>query len=134
MVEHQTCDGKVIGSNPGRSGGRSFFSRVSFLCWLLFQYMFHHHVTAVAHKRSRLCCQKSSWQVTARHTCTLRMRLQIKMGTLNWYMVLWHTQNLHQDGSSFSHITTEQCCNHFSVDIQSALCKATVTHSELHTT
>ena len=54
--------------------------------------------------------------------------------TVNWYMVLWRTQNLHKNGSSFSHITTEQCCNHFSVDIQSALCKATVTRLELHMT
>ena len=30
-----------------------FFSRVDFLCWLLFQYPFHPCVTAVARKRSR---------------------------------------------------------------------------------
>ena len=34
-----------------------------------------------------------------------------------------------------SHVTTKQCCNHFtSVDNQNALCKATVTHSESITT
>ena len=31
-LEHQTRDQKVIGSNPSGSGGRSFFSRVNFLC------------------------------------------------------------------------------------------------------
>ena len=29
-------DRKVASSNPGRSGGRIFFSRVNFVCWLLF--------------------------------------------------------------------------------------------------
>ena len=31
VVEHQTRDCKVTGSIPGRSGGRTFFSRVGFL-------------------------------------------------------------------------------------------------------
>ena len=34
--EHRTRDRKVASSNPGRSGGRIFFSRVDFVCWLLF--------------------------------------------------------------------------------------------------
>ena len=34
-LEHQTHDRKVVSSNPGRSGGRIFFSRVHFVCWLL---------------------------------------------------------------------------------------------------
>ena len=54
-----------------RSGGRFYFSRVNFLCWLLFQYPFHPCVTAVAHKRSRPCCQKCSWQVWAKYACTV---------------------------------------------------------------
>ena len=33
-LERQTRDWKVPGSNPCRSGGRIFFSRVNFLCWL----------------------------------------------------------------------------------------------------
>ena len=36
LVEHRTRDRKVASSNPGWSGGRIFFSRVSFVCWLLF--------------------------------------------------------------------------------------------------
>ena len=35
-LERRTRDRKVAGSNPGRSGGRKFFSRVNFVCWLLF--------------------------------------------------------------------------------------------------
>ena len=40
-LERRTRDWKVAGSSPGKSGGRSFFSRVNFLCWLLFRYPFH---------------------------------------------------------------------------------------------
>ena len=36
LVERQTCDTKVASLNPGRSGGKIFFSRVYFVCWLLF--------------------------------------------------------------------------------------------------
>ena len=36
LVECRTRDRKIASSNPGRSGGRIFFSRVNFVCWLLF--------------------------------------------------------------------------------------------------
>ena len=36
LVERQTRDRKVASSNPGRSGGRIFFSTVKFVFWLLF--------------------------------------------------------------------------------------------------
>ena len=36
VKEHRTRDRKVASSNPGRSGGRIFFSRVNFVCWILF--------------------------------------------------------------------------------------------------
>ena len=35
-LECWTHDRKVVSSNPGRSGGRILFSRVNFVCWLLF--------------------------------------------------------------------------------------------------
>ena len=57
-LEHRTRDWKVAGSNPCWNGGRIFFSRVDFLCWLLFRYPFHPRVTAVACKKSRSFCQK----------------------------------------------------------------------------
>ena len=79
-LEHWTRDRKVAGSNPCRSGGRIFFSRVSFLCWLLFRYPFHPNVTAVTRKRPRSFCQKCRWQVTAKHAYTLCM----------WLCMKWH--------------------------------------------
>ena len=76
-LERRTRDWKVAGSNPCRSGGRIFFSRVDYLCWLLFRYLFHPHVTAVAHKRSWSFCQV---QVTVKHAYTLHM----------WLCMKWH--------------------------------------------
>ena len=72
-LERRTRDWKVAGSNPCWNGGRIFFSRVDFLCWLLFRYPFHHRVTTVARKKSRSFCQKCRWQVTAKHAYILRM-------------------------------------------------------------
>ena len=69
---------KVTGSSPRRSGGRMFFPRVNFLCWLSFWYLFHRRVTAVVCKSSWSFCQKAQWQVTAKHACTLCMWLWMK--------------------------------------------------------
>ena len=79
-LERWTRDWKVAGSNPCWNGGRIFFSRVDFLCWLLFRYPFHPRVTTVAHKRSWSFCQKCRWQVTVKHAYTLRM----------WLCMKWH--------------------------------------------
>ena len=57
-LEHRARDWKVAGSNPCWNGGRILFSRVDFLCWLLFRYPFHPRVTTVARKKSRSFCQK----------------------------------------------------------------------------
>ena len=81
--EHWTHDWKVTGSNPCRTSRRIFFSRVNFLCWLLFRYPFHPRVstvTAVAHQISWSFCQKCRWQVTAKHASTLCM----------WLCMKWH--------------------------------------------
>ena len=66
-LERRTRDRKVAGSNPCWSGGRIFFSRVNFLCWLLFRYPFHPRVTAVACKRPQSSCQKHRLQLNT-HT------------------------------------------------------------------
>ena len=79
-LERRTCDWKVAGSNPCRSGGRISFSRVDYLCWLVFRYPFHPRVTAVGRKRSRSFCQKCRWQVTVKHAYTLCM----------WLCMKWH--------------------------------------------
>ena len=63
-------DSSVVRAPDSRLKGRGiFFSRVDFLCWLLFRY-----------KRSRSFCQKCRWQVTAKHAYTLRM----------WLCMKWH--------------------------------------------
>ena len=80
-IAHRTRDWKVAASNPCWSSGRIFFSRVEFLCWLLFRYPFQPCVTTVARKRSRSLCQKCRRQVTAKHACTLRM----------WLCMKWHS-------------------------------------------
>ena len=79
-LERRTRDRKVAGSNPCRSGGRIFFSRVNFRCWLLFRYPFQPRVTAAARKGPRSFCQKCRWQVAAKHASTLRM----------WLCMKWH--------------------------------------------
>ena len=92
-----------------------FFSRVDFLCWLLFRYPFHPSVTAVARKRPRSICQKRRWQVTAKHAYTLRMWLCIKWhGT--W---LYGVHRTRRDGSRFLwHQPCQRCKYITSVDIQ----------------
>ena len=70
-LEHRTRDRKVAGSTPCWSGGRFFFSRVNFLCWLI-SVSVPPRATAVARKRR--------WQVTAKHAHTLRM----------WLCMKWH--------------------------------------------
>ena len=104
-LECWTHDWKVMGLNPCRSSGIIFFSSVNFLCWLLFQYLFHPRVTAVASKRSQSLCQKCRWQVTAKHASTLHM----------WLCMKWHGIRLcgvHRtcwEGSSFM---WHQPCQH----------------------
>ena len=91
-LERRTRDWKVAGSNPCRNGGRIFFSRVDFLCWLLLQYLFHPCFTAVACKRTGHSAKSAGG------------RLQLNTHTpyicgFAWSdMVVWCTQN------SYSHI------------------------------
>ena len=84
-LERRTRDRKVAGVNPCWGGGRIFFSRVNFLCWLLFRYPFHPRVTAAARKRPRSSCQKRRWQVATKHAYTLHM----------WLCMKWHGEWLY---------------------------------------
>ena len=114
-LERRTRDQTVAGSNPRRSGGRIFFSRVEFLCWLLFRYPFHPRATAVVRKRSRLFCQRCRWQVTAKYACTLRMWFCMKRHGA-W---LYGVHRTRWDGSSFVwHQPCQRCKYTTSVDIQ----------------
>ena len=106
-LERQTRDWKVAGYNSWRNGGRIFFSRVNFLCWLLFRYPFHHRVTAVARKRPRSFCQKCRWQVTAKHAYTLPMWLWMK-----WHCNLVHGWMVYTElAPKRQHFTWYQPCN-----------------------
>ena len=102
-------------------GGRIFFSRVNFLCWLLFRYPFHPRVTAVARKRPRSFCQKCRWQVTAEHAYTLRMWLCMK-----WHGAwLYGVHRTRRDGSSFMwHQPCQRCKYTTLVDIQKCATKS----------
>ena len=120
-LERRTCDRKVASSNPCTSDGKNFFSRVMFLCWLLFRYPFHPRVTAVARKRPRSVCQKCRGQVTAKYACTLRMWLCMK-----WHGAwLYGAQRTRRDGSSFMwHQPCQRCEYTTSVDIQKRAIKS----------
>ena len=115
----------------------NFLLHGQLLCWLLFGYPFHPCITTVARKRSQSLFQKYKWQVTAKHTCTLCMRLQMK-----WHCKLVHgctefTERVQTAAVSCgtSRVTTEQCCKYSTlVDIQNTLWKAAVTHSKSHAT
>ena len=63
-LECWTRDWKVAGLNPCRSDGRIFFSRVDFLCWLLFRYPFHPRYRSRTWKIP-VILPKCRWQVTA---------------------------------------------------------------------
>jgi len=121
LLERRTRDSKVAGSNPCWSGGRIFFSRVDFLCLLLFRYPFHPRVTAVARKRSWSLCQKCRWQVTAKQAFTLRMWLCMK-----WHGAwLYGVHRTRRDGCSFMwHQLCQRCKYTTSVDIQKTRYKA----------
>ena len=70
-LERRTRDRKVASSNPGRSGGRIFFSRVNFGVLILIRCPFQPRVTAVARKRPRSIYKKCRWQVTPKLAYTL---------------------------------------------------------------
>ena len=120
MAERRTRDWKVPGSSPCRNSGKIFFSRVKFLCWLLFRYSVRPRITAVALKRSRPFCQNGAlrWQVTAKHTCILRTWLR-KRDTVNWCIIVGLHITCAETATvsrGTSHVTTKQQrykCNHF---------------------
>ena len=87
---------------------RMFFSSINFLCWLLFWYWFHACVTVVAHKRSSSFCQKCRW---------LPAYVALNKGTLQTGACLYGVHRMWAKTAAVpratSHVTTEQCCNHF---------------------
>ena len=90
-LERRTRDWKVAGSNLCRGGGRIFFSRVDFLCWLLLRYPFHPRVTAVARKKDPDHSAKSAGGRLQLNTHTLTY---VALHEVTWCMVVWCTQKL----------------------------------------
>ena len=128
-LQHQTGDWKVTGSSLFMSGGKMFFSRVNFLCWFLFGYLFHPCVTAVAHKRSRSFCQKCRWQVTTKHACVLCM----------WLCMKWHGAWLYGVHRTCAEMAAVSCGTSHASAVSTALrwilktrYKKLVTHVESH--
>ena len=56
LLEHRAHDRKAVNSNPGRFGGKIFFSRVNFVCRLFIRCLLHPHVTTVVCKRPQSFC------------------------------------------------------------------------------
>ena len=71
LVERCAHDRKVASSNPCRTGGRFFFSRVNFLMLTFIWCPFHPHDMAMACKRPRSFCQKCRWQFIPKRAYTL---------------------------------------------------------------
>ena len=120
VVEQQIRDWKVLG---WRSCRQTFFSRVNFLCRLLFHDLYHPHVTAVAPKRSQSFCQKCRWHITAKPTCILQMWLGMKRHCKLVDIVVWWTDNA-KTNSFMWHQPCNTTALTTSVDIQNTLCKA----------
>ena len=75
-------------------------------------------VITVAHKRSRSFCQKCRWQVTAKHTCTLRMWLCMK-----WYGAwLYGVHRTCQNSSNFMWHQPYQHCK-YTTSVDSKMCQ-----------
>ena len=129
-LERRTRDWKVAGSNPCRIDERIFFSRVTFLCWLLFPYPFHPRVTAVkdpghsaksaggrlrlntlkyvSYSLSMWLCMKwySAWLYGVHRTCA--GRAAVPSGTSHASAVSaplrWIFKNAQQQKKLFSHV------------------------------
>ena len=127
-LERQTRDRKVLGLSPSRSGGRISSPGSAFCADSYFGIHSTPHVTTVACKRSRSCCQKCRWQVPAKHAYTLHMLLCMK----------WHgawlngVQRTCADSSSSIHVAAAMPALKYatSVNIQKTCYKKLVTHVE----
>ena len=119
LVECRTRDGKVASLKPGRSSRGIFFSRVNFLCWLLFGVRSTPHVTTVACKRPQSFCQKCIWQVKPKHMYTLTQQSRSGLTML----LSRHSEETYQEMSShaahqgtlgYSHLSSMSHCEQIS--------------------
>ena len=110
----RTHNWKVAASSLVRNGRRIFYSKVNFLCRLLFRYPFHGSTQKIP-----VILPKVQGRVTAKHACTLRMWFCMQRRDM-WYniMFVWCTQTA--PSSSFT-------CGY-----SKRVIKSTVTHLESH--
>ena len=99
VLECRTRDRKVPGSSPGRSGGRTFFSSVHFLCWLISQW----HVNDPGHS-AKSAGGRLQLNTQTPYLCGVECN-----DTVNWCVVKWCTQNLRRNGSI--HVALQSCNN-----------------------
>ena len=92
-LERRTRDRKVPDSSPVRNGGRIFFSRVNFLCCLLFRYPFYPRVTAAARKRFGHSAKSARGRLQLNTHTPYLCGFELS-DTVNWCVVGWRTQNL----------------------------------------
>ena len=122
VMERQTPYGKVASSSPGGSGGRMLFSMVNFLCWPVFRYSFHSHVTTVACKKDPGHSAQSAGIRLQLNTCAPYEFGLEWSDTVNWSLVVRCTQKWAETATvsrGTSHITTKQRCMYTtSVSIQ----------------
>ena len=70
LVDSRTRDRKFRVRVPAGAAGEFSSPELTF-CADSYSASVSSHVTAVAHKRPRLFCQKCRWQVATKHACTL---------------------------------------------------------------
>ena len=106
LAQRWTRDQKVSDSAPGRSGESIVFSRINFLCWLIWC-PFRPHVTAVAHKIPRSFFSKSAGgrlHINTHTPLTKRSRSGLTMLSRNSVGNPWgkriHTQLVRERSSS----------------------------------
>ena len=105
--EHWTHYRKVAGLGLGRSGRNIFFSRVGFLCQLLFQYPFHPHGVAVAWKILVILPKVQVAGYSSTHM--LQHPTYVALHEVIWHGVwLYGVHRMCWDGSSFMQ---HQSCN-----------------------
>ena len=110
LIECQTRDRKVTNSNPERSGGRIFFSRVM----TLIRCPFHPRVTAVAHERSWSSAKSASGRLHLNtHTLlTQRSRTGLTMSLSRYSVGTYSETSSHATcQGTFGHISLSSLSN-----------------------
>ena len=115
--------------DPRRNGGKILCCRVSFLHWLLFQYLFRPYVTAVSCKRSQSFCRKCR-SLVAGYSYAHIHPTYVALNEMTLQTGAW-LNGAHRTcaervavSRGTSHATTKNCCQYTtSVDIKNTCYK-----------